>query len=140
MAVKIRLRAQGSVNRVKYRVVVADSRSPRDGKYLEAVGWYHPMAKDEDKKVFLLPDRIQHWLLLGAEITDKVESLMKKAAPGVLQAYKAKNSAKALKDAKKRREQNKKEAKAKPAKPAKAKAKAEPKAKKAAPKAKKAAE
>src|SRR5437588_8940460 len=112
MAVKIRLRAQGTVNRVKYRVVVADSRSPRDGKYLEAVGWYNPMSKDEDKKVFLMPDRIQFWLQQGAEITDKVVSLLKKAAPGVLATYKTKVENKALKEAKQRRAYNKKRSQA----------------------------
>lgn len=102
MAVKIRLRAQGSVNRVMYRVVVADSRSPRDGKYIEAVGWYNPLAEGE-KQVEIKPDRIQHWLQLGAEITDKVASLVKKAAPGVYTELCQRQNIKRLKEAKKRK-------------------------------------
>ena len=102
MAVKIRLRAQGSVNRVMYRVVVADSRSPRDGKYIEAVGWYNPLAKAE-VQVEIKPDRIQHWLEQGAEITDKVASLVKRAAPGVYTELRQKQNAKRLKEAQKRK-------------------------------------
>ena len=123
MAVKIRLRAQGSVNRIMYRVVVADSRSPRDGKYIEAVGWYNPLAK-EDMQVEIKPDRIQYWIAQGAQITDKVISLMKRAAPGVFTELRAKEAAKRTKEAKKR----------KSAEPGKVVAKAAPK--KAAPKAK----
>ena len=102
MAVKIRLRAQGSVNRVMYRVVVADSRSPRDGKYIEAVGHYNPLAPKE-KQVEMKPDRLQHWLAQGAELSDKVESLMKRSAPGVLLELRAKRQQKRIKDAKKRK-------------------------------------
>jgi small subunit ribosomal protein S16 len=102
MAVKIRLRAQGSVNRIMYRVVVADSRSPRDGKYIEAVGWYNPLAK-EDMQVEIKPDRIQYWISQGAQITDKVASLMKRAAPGVFTELRAKEVAKRTKEAKKRK-------------------------------------
>ncbi len=85
MAVKIRLRSQGTTNRIMYRLVVTDSRSPRDGKYLEAVGWYNPYAREEQDKVFIKPDRLQHWIEAGAELSDRAESLVKKAAPGVLQ-------------------------------------------------------
>ena len=102
MAVKIRLRAQGSVNRIIYRVVVADSRSPRDGKYIEAVGWYNPLAK-EDVQVEIKPDRIQYWLDQGAQITDKVVSLVKRAAPGVFTELRSKQVAKRTKEAKKRK-------------------------------------
>ena len=102
MAVKIRLRAQGNVNRVMYRVVVADSRSPRDGKYIEALGWYNPLAA-EDAQVFLKPDRMQYWIQQGAEVTEKVESLMKKATPGVFTEMRSKQAAKRVKTAQKRR-------------------------------------
>ena len=102
MAVKIRLRAQGSVNRVMYRVVVADSRSPRDGKYIEAVGWYNPLAK-ENMQVEMKPDRIQYWLEKGAEMTEKVGSLLKRQAPAVFTAHRTKQMAKRTKDAKKRK-------------------------------------
>lgn len=102
MAVKIRLRAQGNVNRRMYRVVVADSRSPRDGKYIEAVGWYNPTGKD-DMKVSVKPDRLQYWLSQGAQATDKVQSLMKMAAPGVFIDLRTKEQAKRVKEAKKRK-------------------------------------
>ena len=98
MAVKIRLRAQGSVNRTMYRVVATDSRAPRDGKYIETLGWYKPRAKPE-LQVELKPDRLQHWLDMGAVFTDKVEFLMQKAAPGVFQNLRAKQQTKRLKDA-----------------------------------------
>lgn len=107
MAVRIRLRAQGSVNRVSYRVVVADSRSPRDGKYIESVGWYDPLMKDRERQVHLMPDRIQYWMSEGAEITEKVESLLKRAAPGVLQAYRAKQLEQVAKAAEKRKQKKK---------------------------------
>ena len=103
MAVRIRLRAQGSVNRVKYRVVVTDSRSPRDGKYLEAVGWYNPLVKEESQRLFLQPDRIQYWLSQGAQMTDKIESLLRLGAPAILRESQAKKASSALKAAKKRR-------------------------------------
>jgi len=97
MALKIRLRKQGSVNNPAFRVVVCDSRAPRDGKYLEAVGWYHPRMKDESKKYELKVDRIQFWLSQGAEISDKVEFLVKKASPGMIQAMHAKKAQKKTK-------------------------------------------
>jgi len=83
MALKIRLRQQGRNNRAFYRLVVTDVRSPRDGKYVEAVGWYDPIAK-EDKSLSLKTDRIQHWLNEGAELTERAESLVLKAAPEII--------------------------------------------------------
>ena len=102
MAVKIRLRAQGSVNRVKYRIVVADGRSPRDGEYIESIGWYDPLAKEE-MQVEMKPDSLQYWIDKGAQISDKVESLMKRAAPGVLAELRARRAMKRVKSAKKRK-------------------------------------
>jgi len=126
MAVKIRLRAQGSVNRAMYRVVATDSRAPRDGKYIETLGWYKPRAKPE-LQVELKPDRLQYWLDLGAVFTDKVEFLMKKAAPGVFQNLRAKEQAKRLKSTTMRSKSaavaSSKKAAAKPAAPKAAKAK-----------------
>jgi small subunit ribosomal protein S16 len=82
MAVKIRLRMQGSVNRAMYRIVVADSQLPRDGKYLEEIGWYNPRGKDL-LKINVKPDRLQYWLSQGAEMSERVASLMKGAAPEI---------------------------------------------------------
>ena len=87
MALKIRLRQQGATNRVMYRLVVADSRSPRDGKYIEALGWYNPHAPKEDAEIFVKPDRLQHWLQNGAQISESAQSLLERAAPEVVKTY-----------------------------------------------------
>lgn len=87
MALKIRLRQQGQINRPFYRVVVTDSRSPRDGKYLEALGWYNPFEEELDKSLHLDAARIQHWLNLGAQLTESTESLVKKVAPNVVREW-----------------------------------------------------
>ncbi len=84
MALKIRLRQQGCNNNTVYRVVVADVRSPRDGKYVEAVGWYNPYAAEIDKKIFIRSDRILHWVDKGAQLTENLKNLMGKAAPEIL--------------------------------------------------------
>lgn len=73
MAVKIRLARGGSKKRPYYRIVVADERSPRDGRYIEKVGTYNPaLAKDDEKRVILLEDRIKYWLSTGAQPSDRV--------------------------------------------------------------------
>jgi small subunit ribosomal protein S16 len=83
MALKIRLRAQGRNNRETYRLVLADSRSPRDGKYIEMLGWYNPFENDE-RNVSIKADRIQHWLDQGAQMTESAQTLVKKIAPAVV--------------------------------------------------------
>ncbi|MCJ8324990.1 MAG: 30S ribosomal protein S16 [Rhizobiales bacterium] len=73
MAVKIRLARGGSKKRPYYRIVVADERAPRDGRYIEKVGTYNPaLKKDDEKRVILIEDRIRHWLATGAQPTDRV--------------------------------------------------------------------
>jgi small subunit ribosomal protein S16 len=73
MAVAIRLARGGSKKRPYYRVVVADSRNARDGRFIEKVGTYNPLlAKDSPERVKLDNDRIQHWLSVGAQPTDRV--------------------------------------------------------------------
>lgn len=101
MALKIRLRQQGRNNLAFYRVVCADVRSPRDGKYVEALGWYNPMEEELEKTLFLKADRLQYWLDRGAQITETVGTLMAKATPSLLKkqtekalALKAKTAAK----------------------------------------------
>lgn len=107
MALKIRLRQQGRTNRPFYRVVVADSRSPRDGKYVEAVGWYNPFEAELDKNLSLQTDRIQHWLGLGAQLTESVEALIFKVAPHVVREQTQKQVAHRAKAATKRKARSK---------------------------------
>ncbi len=73
MATKIRLSRGGAKKRPFYRIVIADSRSPRDGRYIERVGTYNPMvAKDHPERILLKEERIKHWLSHGALPTDRV--------------------------------------------------------------------
>jgi small subunit ribosomal protein S16 len=76
MAVSIRLRREGAKNRPYYKVVVADSRSPRDGKFIEIIGTYDPKKPDHNSTLKL--DRIEHWISKGAQPSDTVLSLIKK--------------------------------------------------------------
>ena len=73
MAVAIRLSRGGAKKRPYYRIVVSDTRSPRDGKYLEQIGTYNPMLpKDDEARVKLDEDRARHWLSVGAKPSDRV--------------------------------------------------------------------
>lgn len=73
MALKLRLARHGAKKRPYYRIVVADSRSPRDGRFIEIVGRYNPMlAKDDEMRVQLEVDKIQEWLGKGARPTERV--------------------------------------------------------------------
>ena len=73
MAVAIRLSRGGAKKRPYYRIVVADSRYSRDGKYLEQIGTYNPLlAKDDENRVKLDEDRARHWLSVGAQPSDRV--------------------------------------------------------------------
>jgi small subunit ribosomal protein S16 len=77
MAVRIRLKRIGTKNTPVFRIVVADSRSPRDGKFLEELGTYHPLQKDTNFTLKL--DRAEHWLKNGAQPSETVASFIKKA-------------------------------------------------------------
>jgi small subunit ribosomal protein S16 len=80
MAVALRLSRGGAKKRPYYRVVVSDSRSPRDGKYLEQIGTYNPLlAKDDENRVRLIEDRVRYWLGVGAQPTDRVARILDKA-------------------------------------------------------------
>jgi small subunit ribosomal protein S16 len=83
MALTIRLRKMGRTNRSSFRLVVLDKKAPRDGKYLEMLGWYSPKVAN-DKNLSINSDRIEHYLNLGAEISDRAKSLVKKVAPEVI--------------------------------------------------------
>lgn len=76
MAVKLRLRRMGKKKQPIYKIVAADSRSPRDGKFLEAVGLYNPLTNPHT--VEISEDRVQHWLNNGAQPTLTVKSLLRK--------------------------------------------------------------
>lgn len=75
MAVKVRMRRTGSNKDICYRVVVTDERSPRDGKFLENVGWYDPKIEGINFKIDM--DRIEYWRAHGAIVSDPVKSLMR---------------------------------------------------------------
>ena len=75
MAVKIRLARHGAKKRPFYRIVVTDSESPRDGRYLEKVGTYNPLR--DPAEVTLKTDRVEYWLQQGAIPTDTVKTLLK---------------------------------------------------------------
>ena len=80
MSVSIRLSRGGSKKRPYYKIVVSNSRAPRDGKYLEQVGTYNPLlAKDDANRVRLVEDRVKYWLSVGGQPTDRVARLLDKA-------------------------------------------------------------
>ena len=76
MAVKIRLRRMGAKKAPFYRVVVADSRYPRDGRFIEEIGYYNPMTNPADIKIDA--EKAQKWIANGAQPTDTVKVLLKK--------------------------------------------------------------
>lgn len=76
MAVKIRLRRMGSKRNAFYRLVVADSRFPRDGRFIEELGYYNPTTEPETVKID--EEKALHWLGHGAQPSDTVKSLFKK--------------------------------------------------------------
>lgn len=80
MSLKIRMARGGAKKRPFYRIVVADSRMPRDGRFIERVGTYNPMlAKDDPNRVTLKTERIEHWLQVGAKPSDRVARFLGKA-------------------------------------------------------------
>ena len=82
MAVRIRLRRSGRKNAPSFRIIVADSTSPRDGRFIEMIGQYYP--RQNDKAVQLNTERANYWLDVGAQPSDTVRSLLRKA--GILKA------------------------------------------------------
>ena len=77
MAVKIRLRRMGQKKAPFYRVVVADSRSPRDGRFIEEIGYYNPMTNPAEIQIDA--EKAKTWLTNGAQPTETVKSLLKKS-------------------------------------------------------------
>ena len=77
MAVKIRLSRGGSKKRPFYRIVAADSRAPRDGKFIEKLGTYNPLLpQGHDQKLNVNSERVKHWVSVGAQPTERVEKLL----------------------------------------------------------------
>ena len=110
MSLKIRLARAGAKKRPFYRIVIADSRSPRDGRFIERVGTYNPMvAKDHPERVRLNVERITHWLSVGARPSDRVSRFLAAAelAPArqvPIQTKKSQPKAKAVERQKEREE------------------------------------
>ena len=113
MSLKLRLARAGTKKRPYYHIVVADARSPRDGRFIEKIGSFDPMLTDDSKRVTLVTERAQHWLGVGAQPTDRVlrfldaAGLLKraprnnpnKAKPGAKATERAETRAKAKADA-----------------------------------------
>ena len=137
MALKIRLSRQGRKKLPYYAIVIADSRYPRDGRFIEKVGSYNPLLnKTDEKRVVLNADRIKHWLGQGAQATDRVAVFLGKAGLAAMPEQKnnpekAKPKAKAVERERERaekaaaREEAAKEAAAAPAEEPAAEAPAE---------------
>jgi small subunit ribosomal protein S16 len=113
MSLKIRLARAGTKKRPYYHVVVADARSPRDGRFIERIGTYDPKLEDKTARVKLVTERVQHWLSVGAQPTDRVARFVdiaglktreprnnpEKAVPGKKATERAEAKAKAAADA-----------------------------------------
>ena len=78
--VRIRLARTGAKKRPFYHVVVTDSRNPRDGRFIERVGFFNPIARGQSERLRLKRDRIEHWISNGAQLSDRVSFLVKEAA------------------------------------------------------------
>jgi small subunit ribosomal protein S16 len=84
--VTIRLARTGAKKRPFYHVVVTDSRNPRDGRYIERLGFFNPIAKGNEEKLRLEDERIAHWISKGAQPSERVAKLIKDAAKGQKEA------------------------------------------------------
>jgi small subunit ribosomal protein S16 len=126
MALKIRLSRAGSKKRPYYHIVIADVRSPRDGRFIEQVGSWNPILPKDADRVVLKEDRIKHWLEVGAQPTDRVLRFLDEAGLAKREARNNPNKAKPGKKAQERIEEAKmKEEEAKAAAEAAAEAPAE---------------
>jgi small subunit ribosomal protein S16 len=111
MAIKIRLARGGSKKRPFYRIVAADSRMPRDGRYIEKLGTYNPLLpKDSEERVKMDMERVQYWLGQGAQPTDRISRMLE--AAGVLEKKERSNPKKAEPGAKAKERAEEKAAKA----------------------------
>ena len=81
--VTIRLARGGAKKRPFYHIVVTDSRSPRDGRYIERLGYFNPLAKGGEQRLVLNNERITHWLSVGAQTSERVHQLLNTAKHAV---------------------------------------------------------
>jgi len=102
MALKIRFRKQGRKNHATYRLVVADSSSPRDGRYIENLGHYNPHFEGDNESL-LSEERIQYWIDRGAQPTEKASALIHRKTPGILKNLRDKEMAQQKKRSEKRK-------------------------------------
>ena len=107
MAVKLRLKRMGSKQKPFYRIVAADSRSPRDGRFIETVGTYNPIKKDAE--VTVDEEKVLNWLNKGAQPTDTVRSLL--SDKGIMKKYADSKKKESKKETKKVTKTTKKEEK-----------------------------
>ena len=77
--VTIRLARGGRIERPFYHIVVTDSRKPRDGRYIERLGFYNPIALGKEAMLHIAEDRVNYWISLGAQPSEQVKSLLKKS-------------------------------------------------------------
>ncbi len=108
MALIIRLRKQGRTNRPFFRLVVTDSRTPRDGKYLEKLGWYNPKA-ETGKNLSVDTEKVKRWVNVGAQLSVNAQSLLAKTSPDVLKELIEKKKKKVTKKRLQRKKQKSKQ-------------------------------
>ena len=84
--VKIRLTRGGAKKRPFYHIIVTDQRNKRDGRSLERLGYFNPIASGKDQRLIVDLDRVKHWVGQGAQMSNKVNSLVKQAAAGSSEA------------------------------------------------------
>lgn len=78
MAVRIRMKQMGRKHRHFFRIVAIDHHQPRDGRVLEELGTYDPHMKDKENRVTLVPERIEHWMSVGAKASERVQVFLRK--------------------------------------------------------------
>lgn len=105
MVLVIRMRQQGRKNRQTFRLVVTDKKTPRDGKYLEAVGSYDPHRAENNLQVNT--ERLSYWISKGAQISESARTLVKSVAPDVMKSLQDQKNAKRVKLAAVRRKSGK---------------------------------
>jgi len=92
MAVRLRLKRAGRRHQPFYRLAAMDVRSPRDGRVIEELGFYDPLAKEDAQRVSLKRDRVEHWLSVGAQPSETVRSLLRQGGIAVKSAKKTKTA------------------------------------------------